>query len=153
MKLYVYETKKKRNYALRVMVSFIFHFNSTFLGCFLLGFWFQKAKSQLKGWKLEAASEEAATLGQYSFKSTLDPAFAFLLFKMMKIESCFKKNRDGRVRIALYCKPSVCAFLRYPLSPSQSLSHIGMKTDRIWTNITNIIFVFIFLFGLGFEYG
>jgi len=29
----------------------------------------------------------------------------------------------------------------------------GMKTDRIWTDITNIIFVFIFLVGFRFEYG
>jgi len=30
---------------------------------------------------------------------------------------------------------------------------IGMKTDRIRTDITDIIFVFIFLVGFGFEYG
>jgi hypothetical protein len=30
---------------------------------------------------------------------------------------------------------------------------IGMKTDRIRTDITDIIFVFIFMFGFGFEYG
>ena len=30
---------------------------------------------------------------------------------------------------------------------------VGMKTDRIRTDITHIIFVFIFLVGFGFEYG
>ena len=30
---------------------------------------------------------------------------------------------------------------------------VGMKTDRIRTDITNIIFVFIFLVEFGFEYG
>ena len=30
---------------------------------------------------------------------------------------------------------------------------IGMKTDRIRTDITHIIFVFIFLFGFGFGHG
>jgi len=30
---------------------------------------------------------------------------------------------------------------------------IGMKTDRIRTDITDIIFVFIFLVGFGFKYG
>ena len=30
---------------------------------------------------------------------------------------------------------------------------VGMKTDRIRTDITNITFVFIFLSGFGFEYG
>jgi len=32
-------------------------------------------------------------------------------------------------------------------------SELGMKTDRIRTDITDIIFVFIFLVGVGFEYG
>ena len=31
--------------------------------------------------------------------------------------------------------------------------YIGMKTDRIRTDITHIIFVFIFLFGFGFGHG
>jgi hypothetical protein len=30
---------------------------------------------------------------------------------------------------------------------------VGMKTDRIRTNITDIVFVFIFISGFGFEYG
>jgi hypothetical protein len=30
---------------------------------------------------------------------------------------------------------------------------VGMKTDRIRTDNTDIIFVFIFLSGFGFEYG
>ena len=30
---------------------------------------------------------------------------------------------------------------------------VGMKTDRIWMDITDITFVFIFLSGFGFEYG
>ena len=30
---------------------------------------------------------------------------------------------------------------------------VGMKTDRIRTDITDIIFVFTFLVGFGFEYG
>jgi len=30
---------------------------------------------------------------------------------------------------------------------------VGMKTDRIRTNIIDIIFVFIFLIEFGFEYG
>jgi len=30
---------------------------------------------------------------------------------------------------------------------------LGMKTDRIRTDITDIIFVFIFLVGFEFEYG
>jgi hypothetical protein len=29
---------------------------------------------------------------------------------------------------------------------------VGMKTDRIRTDITDIVFVFIFMFGFGFEY-
>jgi hypothetical protein len=33
------------------------------------------------------------------------------------------------------------------------LSHLGMKTDRIRTDITDIIFVFTFLVVFGFEYG
>ena len=32
-------------------------------------------------------------------------------------------------------------------------ARVGMKTDRIRTDITDIIFVFIFLVGIGFEYG
>jgi len=36
---------------------------------------------------------------------------------------------------------------------SLSPSSIGMKTDRIRTDIINIIFVFIFLVEFGFEYG
>jgi hypothetical protein len=28
-----------------------------------------------------------------------------------------------------------------------------MKTDRIWTDITDIVFVFIFMSRFGFEYG
>ena len=34
-----------------------------------------------------------------------------------------------------------------------SSSYLGMKTDRIRTDITDITFVFIFLSGFGFEYG
>jgi hypothetical protein len=30
---------------------------------------------------------------------------------------------------------------------------VGMKTDRIRTDITDIVFVFIFMSGFGFEYG
>jgi hypothetical protein len=30
---------------------------------------------------------------------------------------------------------------------------VGMKTDRIQTDITDIVFVFIFMSGFGFEYG
>jgi hypothetical protein len=30
---------------------------------------------------------------------------------------------------------------------------VGMKTDRIRTDITDIVFVFIFISGFGFEYG
>ena len=30
---------------------------------------------------------------------------------------------------------------------------LGMKTDRVRTDITHIIFVFIFLFGFGFGHG
>jgi len=30
---------------------------------------------------------------------------------------------------------------------------LGMKTDQIRTDITDIIFVFIFLVGFGFKYG
>jgi hypothetical protein len=30
---------------------------------------------------------------------------------------------------------------------------VGMKTDRIRTDITDIVFVFVFMFGFGFEYG
>jgi hypothetical protein len=32
-------------------------------------------------------------------------------------------------------------------------SRVGMKTDRIQTDITDIVFVFIFMSGFGFEYG
>jgi hypothetical protein len=32
-------------------------------------------------------------------------------------------------------------------------SWVGMKTDRIRTDITDIVFVFIFMSGFGFEYG
>ena len=38
--------------------------------------------------------------------------------------------------------------------PAWALSlQVGMKTDRIRTDITDITFVFIFLSGFGFEYG
>jgi hypothetical protein len=30
---------------------------------------------------------------------------------------------------------------------------VGMKTDRIRTDITDIVFVFVFMSGFGFEYG
>jgi hypothetical protein len=30
---------------------------------------------------------------------------------------------------------------------------LGMKTDRIRTDVTDIVFVFIFMSGFGFEYG
>jgi hypothetical protein len=33
------------------------------------------------------------------------------------------------------------------------LISLGMKTDRIRTDITDIVFVFIFMHGFGFEYG
>jgi hypothetical protein len=36
---------------------------------------------------------------------------------------------------------------------SSSMVHIGMKTDRIQTDITDIVFVFIFMSGFGFKYG
>jgi hypothetical protein len=32
-------------------------------------------------------------------------------------------------------------------------AHLDMKTDRIRTDITDIVFVFIFMSGFGFEYG
>ena len=35
---------------------------------------------------------------------------------------------------------------------SQEHGGVGMKTVRIWTDITDITFVFIFLSGFGFEY-
>ena len=38
--------------------------------------------------------------------------------------------------------------LGFPIHP-----FLGMKTDRIRTDITHIIFVFIFLFGFGFGHG
>jgi len=34
-----------------------------------------------------------------------------------------------------------------------SALEVGMKTDRIRMDITDIIFVFIFLVGFGFKYG
>jgi hypothetical protein len=37
----------------------------------------------------------------------------------------------------------------YTIYPPQ----VGMKTDRIRTDITDIVFVFIFMSGFGFEYG
>jgi hypothetical protein len=36
---------------------------------------------------------------------------------------------------------------------SGAVSLAGMKTDRIRTDITDIVFVFIFMSGFGFEYG
>jgi len=36
---------------------------------------------------------------------------------------------------------------------SSSMSTLGIKMDRIRTDITDITFVFIFLSGFGFEYG
>ena len=33
------------------------------------------------------------------------------------------------------------------------MAWVGMKTDQIRTDITDITFVFIFLLGFGFEYG
>jgi len=36
---------------------------------------------------------------------------------------------------------------------ARPVSCLQMKTDRIRTDITDIIFVFIFLVGFGFEYG
>ena len=38
-------------------------------------------------------------------------------------------------------------------SKASLMVEVGMKTDRIRTNITDIIFVFIFLVGFIFEYG
>jgi hypothetical protein len=35
----------------------------------------------------------------------------------------------------------------------KSVSYLGMKTDRIRTDMTDIVFVFIFMSGFGFEYG
>jgi hypothetical protein len=47
---------------------------------------------------------------------------------------------------------SLRAFVRYGHTVTP-YSIPGMKTDRIRTDITAIIFVFIFMSGFGFEYG
>jgi hypothetical protein len=44
-----------------------------------------------------------------------------------------------------------CQKIRHP--NGAQASQLGMKTDRIRTDITDIVFVFIFMSGLGFEYG
>jgi hypothetical protein len=38
-------------------------------------------------------------------------------------------------------------------SDAPPLLSSGMKTDRIRTDITDIVFVFVFMSGFGFEYG
>jgi hypothetical protein len=40
-----------------------------------------------------------------------------------------------------------------PLAGVVRCCSVGMKTDRIRTDITDIVFVFIFMSGFGFEYG
>ena len=56
----------------------------------------------------------------------------FLSYQNIKITSGFFLTRTGGVI---------------------KLLEVGMKTDRIRTDITHIIFVFIFLFGFGFGHG
>jgi hypothetical protein len=56
------------------------------------------------------------------------------------VESCDKNFRLPGVRYV----PQLGPGSRLPL---------GMKTDRIRTDITDIVFVFIFMSGFGFEYG
>jgi hypothetical protein len=55
----------------------------------------------------------------------------------------------------LTCKVSMA--VRLQAAARGLLAHrrlqVGMKTDRIRTNITDIVFVFIFMSGFGFEYG
>jgi len=52
-------------------------------------------------------------------------------------------------------QPEALSLVRAAVDLRQDLLGVGsgMKTDRIQTDITDIIFVFIFLSGFGFEYG
>jgi hypothetical protein len=50
-------------------------------------------------------------------------------------------------------QPVVVAGGREESSGAQTPREVGMKTDRIRTDITDIIFVFIFMSGFRFEYG
>jgi hypothetical protein len=56
------------------------------------------------------------------------------------------QSRDRRAR-----DPVLFIFLLRPCA--LGASQVVMKTDRIQTDITDITFVFIFLFGFRFEYG
>jgi hypothetical protein len=54
--------------------------------------------------------------------------------------------------IANTCAPAVYFYVLAMEEdpPDSNALHLGIKTDRIRTDITHIIFVFIFLFGFGF---
>jgi hypothetical protein len=43
--------------------------------------------------------------------------------------------------------------VNWGVSYKRNQEYLGMKTDRIRTDITDIVFVFIFMSGFGFEYG
>ena len=58
---------------------------------------------------------------------------------------CLPEGTHVCVKVDVPWPRHVHEFLRY--------IHLGMKTDRIRMDTTDITFVFIFLFGIEFEYG
>jgi hypothetical protein len=69
--------------------------------------------------------------------------------RLLSIDFCASLHgsaKDRQVMLtAVACFPTCNLYTRHLYS--------GMKTDRIRTDITDIIFVFIFISGFGFEYG
>jgi hypothetical protein len=75
---------------------------------------------------------------------------------------CFPRREDNRDGLALDCCSRVEVHRQMMNThTSRACQHrymmtepgVGMKTDRIRTDITDIVFVFVFMSGFGFEYG
>jgi hypothetical protein len=62
------------------------------------------------------------------------------------------QREHGRARAGLPW-PAVVVADSDPKTCGRSHLGLGMKTDRIRTDITDIVFVFVFMSGFGFEYG
>jgi translation initiation factor IF-1 len=62
---------------------------------------------------------------------------------------------DGKAPVAKVVNEdvSLLVYLTHTDKSASAQIPLGMKMDRIWMDITDIVFVFIFMSGFGFEYG
>jgi hypothetical protein len=70
-----------------------------------------------------------------------------LVYKRQRVVD--RTTYDGTSLNGLLC---TCALVPIPAGIPGTPWQAGMKTDRIGTDMTDIIFVFIFMSGFGFEY-